>query len=188
MYLRFGVTLFPVLPGEQAAHGSPSSAKPAAGMKPPALETAEGLGSSPLPACVSSKCIPCPGAKGEMHLWEASHSAGAGEKHGLSVGLQRCLAGGLLLKGRLRGAGAEPCKPRHCQPRCEHSPGQRVLGMWGQASGAGITSSLCHAQNELPRKLSEMAAGKHAGEIPLPVLPLAQLQPRPSGRVRRLRP
>lgn len=105
MHLWFGVTLFPVLPREQAAHGSPGSAKSAAGMKPPALETAEGLGSSPCPARASSKCLPCPGAKGEMHLWETSHLAG--EKHGLSVGLQRRFAGGLLPKEGCVGPG--PC-------------------------------------------------------------------------------
>lgn len=122
MHLRFGVTLFPVLPGEQAAHGSAASAKLAASTKPSAPETAEGLqrGTFPLPARASSKCISHSGAKGEMPLWEASHSAG--EKRGLSVGLQRCFAGGFL----------------RCQPQCGTAPGSVS---WGSGHGRAAQAS-----------------------------------------------
>lgn len=115
---------------------------------------------------------PMPRVKGEMHLREAS-------QRGPRVGLQRRVAGGLLPKEGCVGPGPSRANPGAAGPGCRHSPGHCGLGIWGRASGAGITSGLCHAQSELPRKLSEMAAGKHGREIP--VLPVAQLQPRPSG-------
>lgn len=64
--------------------------------------------------------VPCPGQSGGVGsaAWASGERLGrrgsrGGEKPGLGVGLQPCFA-----EGWLRGAGAEPCRPWCCPPRC----------------------------------------------------------------------
>lgn len=101
------------------AHGSPGSAKlPARSLLP------QEVPGTPCPSPAGSKRLPCPGMKGEMHLWEASRLAG--EKHGPG--------GGLMLRQRGPAQGARqtpvPPAPARAQPRAAW-PGD---GRAGQAS------------------------------------------------------